>query len=337
MSKVKLRDFLNPSPLGKKISEKLIGDLFDFSKEKVFLHKNTITLSSVQVKKFKKTEKEIVERGVPYQYALKKSYFYGREFYVDKNVLIPRPETELLVQKALKYLGERIQYTGENSQKISGLNATSRRSPRSGRAISRRIRIIDVGTGSGCIIISTFIESASNPKFCMLNSKFYACDVSEQALSVARKNAKKHGVKIIFLNSDLLNNPKLPKKFDLILANLPYLPSSDLPHRHCEPIMSGRSNPIEIATRRAGSAALAMTELAHEPRLALDGGRDGLAFIKKLIAELPNRLAKDGLAILEIDPRQKSELSKFTKNLPLEIEFKKDLNNRTRLAEISLA
>ena len=299
MVKVKIADLSETSKLPPNIFENLMGDLFNFSKskEELFLRKNTIALSPVQVAKFKKYEKEIVERGVPYQYAIKKSYFYGREFYIDENVLIPRPETELLVKSALNYI----------TQKTTGVFTTSRRSTRSGRVKSGRLEIIDIGTGSGCIAVSLVIETAKR-KAKNLKLKIYATDVSEKTLKVARKNAKLHKVKIIFLKSDLLSNPKLPKKFDLILANLPYLPSTDITSKH---------------------------PICHEPRVALDGGQDGLDLIKKLITKLPEQFTQNGLAILEIDPRQKTEIASFTKKQKLKIEFKKDLANRTRLAIIT--
>jgi len=150
MVKVKIADLSETSKLPPNIFENLMGDLFNFSKEELFLRKNKIVLSPAQVAKFKKCEKEIVERGLPYQYAIKKSYFYGREFYIDENVLIPRPETELLVKSALNYI----------TQKTTGVFTTSRRSTRSGRVKSGRLEIIDIGTGSGCIAVSLVIETA---------------------------------------------------------------------------------------------------------------------------------------------------------------------------------
>jgi release factor glutamine methyltransferase len=132
--------------------------------------------------------------------------------------------------------------------------------------------------------------------------------MSKKALEVAQKNAKFHKVKINFLKSDLLSSPRLPKKFDLILANLPYLPSADI---------------------------VPENSIYYEPRLALDGGRDGLDLIKKLIIELPKRLTENGLAILEIDPRQKTKIAELAQKSALKIEFQKDLNNRTRFALLS--
>ena len=301
MVKVKIADLSETSKLPPNIFENLMGDLFNFSKskEELFLRKNTIALSPVQVAKFKKYEKEIVERGVPYQYAIKKSYFYGREFYIDENVLIPRPETELLVESAIKH----IKY------------GFCRRS--STKAIP--YQVIDVGTGSGCIAISLASEIAkmevksgrpakpgmAGPK---LKVKIHAVDISRKALNVAIMNTKNYKTKIKFLKSNLLDNPELPKKFDLILANLPYLPSTDITSKH---------------------------PICHEPRVALDGGQDGLDLIKKLITKLPERLTVNGLAILEIDPRQKTKIAEFANKLGLQIEFKKDLANRTRLAIIT--
>ncbi|MDH4358666.1 MAG: peptide chain release factor N(5)-glutamine methyltransferase [Candidatus Berkelbacteria bacterium] len=284
---MKLIDLLQDSILNRKISEKIAGDLLKISSEQLFLRKKNLAISPAVCKKFKKAEKAIVERGLPYQYAVGKSWFYGREFIVNKDVLIPRIETELLVQKALSFLHDR----------IKNLELGIR---------NKKITIIDVGTGTGCLAVSLYKESR---KFMIRNSQFtiqlYATDISEKALSVARKNSKIHKTKIIFLKSDLLDNPKLPQKFDLVLANLPYLPSADI---------------------------IPENSIYNEPKIALNGGKDGLDLIEKLIRDLPNRLAKNGLAILEIDPRQKTEIGEYTKKYQLKTIFRNDLNNRTRFA-----
>jgi len=285
-------DLLGKTRLSKKLAEKLIGDLLKISPVELFLQKKNLIVSPAIYKKFKKIEGDIIEKDLPHQYATGKSWFYGREFYVNKNVLIPRVETELLVEQASNFI--------KNIKKV----ATSVRSYSNGKGKPKRFNIIDIGTGSGCIAISLASEIA-NLKF-----KIFASDISLGALKIARKNAKKYNGKINFFKSDLLDNPKLPQKFDLVLANLPYLPSTDIVPKN---------------------------SIYFEPKIALDGGKDGLSLIKKLILQLPNRLNEKGLAILEIDPRQKEILKDLLDNLPyLKHKFAKDLNNRTRFLTIAI-
>lgn len=127
-------------------------------------------------------------KGEPIAYLIKNKEFYGLNFYVDKNALIPRPETECLVEEILKYL-----------------RIANRKS---------RIAIADIGTGSGCLAITL---KKYYPK-----AKIYASDISETALAVAKKNAKNHKIKIFFKQGNLLE-PFKKTKFDIIVSNLPYL------------------------------------------------------------------------------------------------------------------
>lgn len=189
------------------------------------------------------------KKGEPVAYITGHKEFYGLDFEVNKNVLIPRPETELLVEQALQYL------------RTKGLKN------------SMTINLIDIGTGSGCIIVSVAKElQATSYK---LKVNLFASDISEKALRIAKKNAKEHGVanEIKFYHSDLLSNNRLPKKFDLIIANLPYL----------RPDYQG---------------------LDFEPRTALDGGDDGLKIVRRLIDSLADKLNAGGVALLEIDNSQ---------------------------------
>ncbi len=175
--------------------------------------------------------------GESLAYVLGEWEFFGRTFQVTHDVLIPRPETELLVEHALEFL---------------------RRGP--------GIRMVaDVGTGSGCIAVTLLAEIETVTCF--------ATDLSLPALQVARKNATAHRVEARLLcgQMDLLGS--LAASFPLICANLPYVPS------------------MELATLAVGQ---------REPRLALDGGLDGLAHLRHFFAELPGRLAPGGRALLEI-------------------------------------
>ena len=166
--------------------------------------------------------------------------FFGRDFIVSPAVLIPRPETELLVEQALQWLEHH-----------------------AGR------RVLDVGTGSGCIAISL---ACARPDLQVI-----ASDLSLAALQVAQRNAHRHPAqsRLAFVQADLLS--AFTSEFDLVCANLPYIPSATL---------AG----LDVARR--------------EPRLALDGGADGLQAIRTLLQQLPGRLAPAALALLEIEANQ---------------------------------
>lgn len=131
------------------------------------------------------------EKHIPLSKIFNRACFYGLDFYVDKNVLSPRPETEILVEEIIKEI--------KNSE-------------------NKKINVLDLCTGSGCIAITI----AKNT-----NAKVYAIDVSENALNVAKKNAEAHNVNVKFINSDLFSNLK-KEKFDYIISNPPYICSKDI-------------------------------------------------------------------------------------------------------------
>jgi release factor glutamine methyltransferase len=178
--------------------------------------------------------------GEPVAYILGRKEFLGRDFIVTPAVLTPRPETEMLVEWAVKWLAQRTD-----------------------------ARVVDVGTGSGAIAIGVALGT---PETVSIS----AVDVSDAALAVARENAERLCTgRIQFRRGDLLTGFDEP--VDLILANLPYL------------------RPDQIDGN---------FDLVAEPRIALDGGRAGLALIKRLMKQLPGHLAEGGAVALEIDPSQ---------------------------------
>lgn len=182
-----------------------------------------------------------VVSGMALPYVVGTWEFYGRPFVVTPAVLIPRPETELMVGVALSWLEGR---------------------PEPGR-------VIDVGTGSGCIVASLALELETH--------HYYAVDRSWTALEVAARNLGLYGLRrqVALVQAELLE--PLPGPFNLICANLPYIPSERLAS-------------LPVARR--------------EPALALDGGPHGLAIVSRLVAQLPDRLARGGRALLELDPEQ---------------------------------
>lgn len=179
--------------------------------------------------------------GEPLAYLTGHREFLGLDFVVTADVLVPRPETELLVEQALRWLGDRVAH------------------------------VIDVGTGSGIIAVSIAVQRPL--------ARVTAIDRSPAALRVARRNAERHGVteRVSFLQQDLLSPAASLEAVDLICANLPYIPSDDL-------------------------AVLEVSR--HEPRLALDGGADGLDLIRRLLNQAPAVLSPTGAMLLEIEARQ---------------------------------
>ncbi|AIS51353.1 release factor glutamine methyltransferase PrmC [Thermoanaerobacter kivui] len=170
-------------------SELLLAYCLGIDRTKLILKKEE-KLEGKQLKKFLELLNMRKSR-IPYQYIVKKQHFMGLEFFVDENVLIPRPDTETLVEEVLKRL-------------------------RKGDVI------IDIGTGSGAIAISI----AKYFKNCTV----YAVDISKKALEVAKYNAKMHGVldKIVFIESDVFSNVSKDLKFDFIVSNPPYIKRSEI-------------------------------------------------------------------------------------------------------------
>lgn len=189
--------------------------------------------------------RELVKRRAarePLQHILGTVEFYGRTFHCDKRALVPRPETEQLAEIALELA----------------------------KAKSASPSLLDVGVGSGVLAITLALEISE--------ASVWATDISPDALALAGENAIQHGgaQRLHFSQADLL--PCDGPAFDLIVANLPYIPSGDM-------------------------ADLAK-EVHHDPVTALDGGEDGLEVIRRLIVAAPSRLVPDGVLLLEIGQGQ---------------------------------
>jgi len=225
------------------------------------------------------------EAGVPLPYILGHWEFFGLDFNVSPEVLIPRPETELLIETAL---------------------AWARTHPPLGPCY----RFIDIGTGSGIIPVTLAVHVPS--------AEITAIDISPAALAVARQNAEKHGVegRIRFIKANLLEysifNNSNTRIFDVLTANLPYIPTETL-------------KTLEIFGR--------------EPTLALDGGPDGLQLIRRLLDDITARTVSARLILLEIENRQGAAVEALARqHFPAaDIEIKKDLAGHDRLAVILLS
>jgi release factor glutamine methyltransferase len=229
-----------------------------------------------------------VLEGEPLPYVIGRWEFYNLEFEVSSAVLIPRPETELLVEHAVAWLQAR----GKNEKS----------------------RLLDIGTGSGCIAIAV---AANVPGL-----EVVAVDISSDALALAQRNARRllPTTPITFARSDLFSGlneknivggetGKIPTKYHLITANLPYIPDGLL-----------KNLPVS----------------AHEPILALAGGEDGLAVIRRCLVEAPGYLEEDGLLLLEIEASQGEATRVMAQeSFPkADVQLLQDLSGRDRLVEV---
>jgi len=241
------------------------------------------SLTAAQIEKLQQALSQL-EAGTPLPYVLGHWEFFGLDFAVTPDVLIPRPETELLVERAIAWLQA---------------NAAERRFP----------RVADVGTGCGCIAIAIATH--------LPTARLLATDISYPALRVARQNAQHAGLlpRMDFLQCDLLPPPprRLPMAlhFDLICANLPYIPTQTL---RCLPIYG------------------------REPTLALNGGEDGLDLIRRLLTIAPRWLKPGGRILLEIEASQGSRALSLAYDAfaEAEIHLHKDLAGHDRLIEIQV-
>lgn len=223
------------------ITRILLAKTLDCTKEDLIidLEKN---INKKQEKQFLKYIQQI-SKGYPVQYITRTREFMGLEFYVDENVLIPRPDTEILVEKVIEICKD-----------------------------SNKKDILELCTGSGGIAVSLakYLE----------NVNVTATDISKKALNIAKRNEDKllQEKKINFIQSDMFNN--IEGKYDIIVSNPPY-----------------------IKTKAIGEYIL-----KYEPKLALDGGEDGLKFYKIIINEGYKYLNKGGIILLEIGYDQREEV-----------------------------
>lgn len=258
--------------LGSEI-ELLLGYVLEQSKEFLYLHREQ-KLTSVQVTKLAELV-TLRKQGTPIAYLIGTKYFYGLNFKVNKNVLIPRPESEWIIDETLRIL--------KKSEIVSK---------------RKMFRVLDVGTGSGAIAVS--IAYHSDPT----KVQIFASDISDKALGIAKQNAKLAKVNINFTKSDLLANVK--GKFDIIIANLPYVPVSDYKKFY--------------------------ENLKHEPKLALTDGTNDFILIKKILTQLPAHLNPKGIVILEIDPKA----SDITIPAKFRKQIIKDIKGLNRFLKLTL-
>ena len=225
---------------------------------------------------------QIVERRLkrePLAYILAYKEFYGVNLLVNSDVLIPRPETETMVEHAL-------------FMALMGMETTE-------------LVIADVGTGTGAIAINLAIHLPA--------ARIYAIDAADAVLDVASHNIRAHNVadRIKLTKGDLLE--PLPEPVDLIVANLPYIPTSRIP--------------------------TLQPEIQWEPSAALDGGDDGLDLIRRLMSQAPDKLKENGIILLELDPEQVPAVEELSRQLFPEAttSIEQDLAHRDRVFVINRA
>ena len=247
-------------------SEIILSKILKEKREKILINLKQ-EIDQIKVSKFKKLVKRRSFKE-PIAYIFKEKEFWNKLFEVSKDTLVPRPETELMVESLVKI------YKG------------------------KKIRILDVGTGSGCILIGLLTE--------LKQSNGIGIDISNKAISIAKKNANKHlpnkNVKFFVNKIEAINQGI----FDVVVSNPPYIKSS---------LLVNLDKGIK----------------SYEPKIALDGGNDGLDVIKKVIYKAREILKISGMLALEIGNEQQFEVSKILtkKNFRLE-HIIKDYKENTR-------
>ncbi|RXR20413.1 peptide chain release factor N(5)-glutamine methyltransferase [Flavobacterium amnicola] len=234
----------------------------------------TIELDGMQLLQWETVLSQLKDEK-PIQYILGETEFYGLPFYVNENTLIPRPETEELVEWIIKdYFVPR--------------NDVS------------TIRILDIGTGSGCIAISL----AKN----LPNAEVFALDVSEKALQIAKKNADRNEVKITFLHQSILETIDLGQQFDIIMSNPPYV-------------------------RNLEKAEINKNVLEYEPHLALFvEDTDALLFYRKITELAQKNLSQNGQLYFEINQYLGKEMVELLEKYHFKnIELRKDIYGNDRM------
>ena len=230
-------------------SEILLSEVIKKNRQYLILNSNE-ELKKENIKSFDYLVKRR-KKGEPIAYLINKKEFWKQNFYINQNVLIPRPDTELLVEETLKLFN-----------------------------VNSKLNMLDIGTGSGCILLSILKERR--------NFFGTGIDISKKAINVAHFNAKMHQLsnRVKFYNSDV--DKFLIGKYDLVVSNPPYIKRQDLKY-------------LEVDVK------------GFEPKLALDGGKDGFSKITKVISKTSTLLKKNGRFILEIGFGQKKKILSILK------------------------
>lgn len=268
---MKIEDLLiyAQSKIHKDYARILLGNLLNLNPLELLIHLNE-EVEEKKVELYKK-EVEALKNNKPLQYVLGYTNFYGNKLIVNESVLIPRFETEELVENTIKYIN---------------------------KLFNKEISIIDLGCGSGAIGL-TLKEKLTN-----INTDVTLVDISEEALEVAKENAKNLNIEVNFLKNDMLEN--IDKKFDVIISNPPYISYDE---------------EIESIVKD------------NEPHLALYAKDNGLEFYKKILSTVKKNLKEEFLIAFEIGYTQKDAITNIIKSHleNIEIECLKDMQERDRM------
>lgn len=238
-------------------TELLLAHLLNMPRMQLYLNFER-ELSATELDNFRDLIKRRGQRE-PLQHIIGSSCFCGLELTVNRNVLIPRPETELLAERGWNFLNS----LDLQSSPLSTPSTTNHQPSTA----------LDLGTGSGCLAITLAVRCPA--------ARIFATDISAESLELARQNAARHNVldRIDLVQGDTFAAVASPKAFDLIISNPPYIPTAEIPM-------------LQIEVRE------------HDPRLALDGGPDGLAFYRRIAAEAAPFLKPGGKIMLEFGDGQ---------------------------------
>lgn len=211
---------------------------------------------------------ELLKQGIPVQYILGYTYFYKSKFNVNNNVLIPRFDTEVLIDEVLNIID--MYY------------------------LNKDIKLVDIGTGSGCIAISLKKEKPI--------IDIDAIDISKEAIEVAKLNANNNQTNINFINNDLLNN--INTKYDIIVSNPPYIDIEE--------------NIDDLVKK-------------HEPHLALYSDNKGLYHYNQILIQSKNNLKENGFIVFEIPSNRDNEIKELVEKYYSKYKIIKDYNNLSRV------
>jgi release factor glutamine methyltransferase len=241
---------------------------------------------------------EQLQKEIPIQYLLGKTSFYGLDFEVNENVLIPRPETEELVEWIIQ--SQKVEVRSGKLEMGSGKLGEEQSAKLEREQQIRKINILDIGTGSGCIAIAL----AKN----LPNAEVFAVDVSEKALATAEKNAIINEVNVTFLKKNILETDDLEQQFDLIVSNPPYV-------------------------RELEKKEIKKNVLDNEPHLALFvDDNDALVFYRKIAELAQKNLSPKGQLFFEINQYLGIEMLILLEKMNFKnIELRKDIYGNDRM------
>ncbi|WP_326907550.1 peptide chain release factor N(5)-glutamine methyltransferase [Sedimentibacter sp. MB31-C6] len=267
---IKKRDYNNPF-----LDVQLILSYL-LKKDRIYLHLNKDEEVDAEVSNLFYRMVEKRDRGYPLQYMIKSQEFMGLKLYIQEGVLIPRPDTEILVEKIIKFV---------NNSNLK----------------NKQLKVLDIGTGSGAIAVSLahFLAKAD----------VTAIDVSDIALQTAEINKNNHNLKNMrVIKGDIFEKLEVYDKFDIVVSNPPYIENNIIDKL-----------PLEVSN--------------YEPRLALDGGLDGLDFYRQIVRVFKEIHSKNSILAVEIGYNQKEKVMEIFNNINLfdKIESDKDLNGNDRV------